>query len=68
MKEKETKLYTTAYAYQTEWARKNTRRIMLKINKNKYSDIVDWLDSKPNKQSYIMSLIEADMSKSKKEE
>lgn len=68
MKEKETKVYTTAYAYQTEWDRKNIRRVSLKINKNSESDMIDWLDRKPNKQAYIKSLIKADMSKSKKEE
>ena len=39
----------------------NTKRVYIKLNKNTDSDILDYLDSKPNKQGYIKKLIRKDM-------
>ena len=43
---------------------KHTRKIMLKLNKVTDADILDKLDSVPNKQGYIKALIKADIEKS----
>ena len=39
----------------------NTKRVYIKLNKNTDSDILSYLDSKPNKQGYIKELIRKDM-------
>ena len=44
-----------------KYDKENTKRVYIKLNKNTDSDILSYLDSKPNKQGYIKSLIRKDM-------
>ena len=44
-----------------KYDRENTKRVFIKLNKNTDKDILDYLDSIPNKQGYIKSLIRKDM-------
>lgn len=41
----------------------NTKKVSLKLNLNTDKDVLQRLDSVPNKQGYIKELIRADMSK-----
>lgn len=44
-----------------EWSKVNTKGFYLKLNKEKDSDIISWMDSQKNKQGYIKDLIRADI-------
>lgn len=44
-----------------KYDRENTKRVYIKLNKNTDSDILSYLDSKPNKQGYIKELIRKEM-------
>ena len=44
-----------------KYDRENTKRVYIKLNKNTDKDILDYLDSKSNKQGYIKKLIRKDM-------
>lgn len=44
-----------------EWSKANTKGFYLKLNKEKDSDIISWMDSQKNKQGYIKDLIRADI-------
>lgn len=50
-----------AARYQTEWDKKNTTRVSIKLVNTTDADILAWLDAQPNKQGYIKSLIRADI-------
>lgn len=41
----------------------NTRQVHLKLNRRTDKDVLEKLDSVPNKQGYIKELIRADMKK-----
>ena len=43
------------------WSKVNTKGFYLKLNKEKDSDIISWMDSQKNKQGYIKDLIRADI-------
>lgn len=43
------------------WDRENTTVVTMKLNKNTDADIIEKLDSVPNKQGYIKELIRADI-------
>lgn len=53
-------------AYLTAWMKENTRRVSIRFNLKSESEMVEWIENIPNKQSYIKSLIKADMEKHKK--
>ena len=44
-----------------KYDKENTKRVYIKLNKNTDKDILDYLDSIPNKQGYIKELIRKDM-------
>ena len=46
---------------QAAWDRANTIGIYLKFVKTTEQDLIDYLESQPNKSGYIKSLIRADM-------
>ena len=46
-----------------KWDAENTTQIRLKLNKKTDADILEKLDSVPNKQGYIKELIRSDMQK-----
>ena len=45
----------------------HTRQIKMKLNLKTDREILEWLDSKSNKQGYIKQLIKADIAKQKAE-
>ena len=45
------------------WDAENTVQISIKLNKNTDADILERLDSVPNKQGYIKELIRSDIEK-----
>lgn len=51
-----------------EYIKKNMRQFMVKINRVTEPELLEWLESKPNKQGYIKELILADMEKNQKRE
>ena len=61
----ETKSQAKYTAYKTAWDRENTKQYKLKLNKNTDADLIAWLDSIENKQSYLKDLIRADIEKNK---
>lgn len=44
-----------------KYDRKNTKGLYLKLNLKTDSDIIDFMETKENKQGYIKKLIRADM-------
>lgn len=48
---------------QERYDRKNTVQVKMKLNKKTDKDILEKLESVPNKQGYIKSLIRKDISK-----
>ena len=46
-----------------KWDKANTRKFLLKLNKNTDSDIITRLDKAQSKQGYIKSLIRQDIAK-----
>lgn len=51
------------YDAQDRYDKQNTIQIKLKLNKNTDADIIEKLESEPNKQGYIKELIRADIRK-----
>lgn len=44
---------------------KTYRQIIMQVRKDTYSELLDWLDTKPSKTAYILELIQKDMAKQK---
>ena len=58
--------YTDAQKRANEkYDKENTKVITMKLNKNTDADILDWLESKGKKQTYLKALIRADIEKNK---
>ena len=51
--------------YTDKYAKKAIKQYILKFNRNTEPEIIEFLDSKENKNNYIRDLIKADMAKSK---
>lgn len=51
--------------YVSSWDKENRVRVTLNIKKSKDSDILEWLESKPNKSDYVIALIRKDMEANK---
>lgn len=49
------------YKRQNLWNSEKTKNYHLKLSKDKHGDIIAFLDSKANKNGYLISLIENDM-------
>lgn len=54
----------TGYAAQIRYRTKNVKRFQIDCVKTTEQDIIDKLESVPNKSGYIKSLIRADIAKS----
>lgn len=54
-------------SYQIKYAKKSLVRIPLDINRNTESDILEYLENRPNKSRYIKDLIKKDMEQGRKE-
>lgn len=60
--------YMTMRKYRDEYVRDNYRMFNIKVNRNKYPDIIDYMESQDNLVMYIVDLIRKDMgAKIKKE-
>jgi len=46
-----------------KWRKENIRRIVVNVNKQTQSDVLEHLDKQPSRQSYIINLIRDDMKK-----
>lgn len=51
----------TGYARQNEFNKKNIKQIMLKFNKEKDADIIEYLQIVPNVTDYVRNLIREDI-------
>lgn len=49
-----------------EYSKKNTKRVFIALNVNTDNAIIEFLDSKKNKQGYIKDLIIKDMEQEKR--
>lgn len=54
--------------YQTDWIRNNVKRYEVRVNINKEADIIAYLNSISNVQSYIKQLIRDDIARHAQEE
>ena len=50
--------------YIKEFNKKNYRKYEIRIRKER-NDLINWLDQKPSKNTYIIDLIEKDMNRNK---
>ena len=50
-----------------KWDKENTKKLVMKLNKNTDSDIMTRLDEVPSKQGYIKSLIRKDIAEKESE-
>ena len=50
-------------ANNAKWRKENIRRIVVNVNKQTQSDVLEHLDKQPSRQSYIINLIREDMKK-----
>lgn len=50
-------------AYTDQYQKEHIRRYVLKLNRKTEPDMVEWLESHEHKQTYLKSLIKADMEK-----
>lgn len=48
-----------------KWMKNNLKQFKFGFNKNNDQDIIDWLETRPNKIQYIKDLIRADIAKNK---
>lgn len=44
-----------------QWQKEHIKRVVVKLNKESDKDILDYLDSLPNVQGYIKSLVRKDI-------
>ena len=49
------------YKRQNDWNSENLKNYSFKLSKKTHGDLIAFLDSKPSKSAYIISLIENDM-------
>ncbi len=49
------------YKYQDKWRKENTRVFKIRLSRNIDGDMIEFLESKDNKQGYIKELIREDM-------
>lgn len=57
------KIRESDYRASQKYQREKCRKITVQMNKRIDADVLDWLDSLPNKAGYIKELIRADMEK-----
>ena len=49
------------YSYLNKWRKENTRVYKIRLSKNVDGDMIEFMESKDNKQGYIKELIREDM-------
>lgn len=52
--------------YDLNYKRKNVKQFKIALNKNTMADVIEWLDTKDNKQGYVIDLIRKDILANKK--
>ena len=57
------KIRESNYRASQKYRAEKCRKVQLELNKRIDADVLDWLDSLPNKAGYIKDLIRADMEK-----
>ncbi len=62
-KSKEQERKERQYKKQNDWNKANTKTFLLKLSRDKQSDLISFLESKSNKSGYLAQLIEKDMRK-----
>lgn len=60
---KATKAYRNKLEYNKEFTKQKCRQITLMLHKVNDADIIEYLDSLPNKNGYLKNLIRKDMKK-----
>lgn len=53
--------------YNAEYKKKNYRRVMIMLHNIYDVEMIKWIETKPNKQGYLKSLIQSDMDKASAE-
>ena len=48
-----------------EWKKKNIRRYALTLNRTNEKDVIEHLETKPNKRKYLIEIIREDIKKEK---
>lgn len=49
--------------YIDDWQKENVKRYTIKVNREKYPEVIDKLESVKSRQQYVIDLIKADISK-----
>lgn len=44
-----------------KWEKQNIKRYVINLNKAKFGDVIEYLEKQPNKQEYLIGLIQKDM-------
>ena len=47
--------------YNVEYKKKMIKQFKMELNCNTMADVIEWLDTKDNKQSYVIDLIRKDI-------
>lgn len=63
----EEKSQKTQTYYSNQWKKKRQKSILLAFNKDADTEILEYLESVPNKTDYVRQLILADIAEEKKE-
>lgn len=52
--------------YNVEYKKKMIKQFKMELNYNTMADVIEWLDTKDNKQGYVIDLIRKDILANKK--
>lgn len=47
--------------YNIKYSKQMVKRVVLNLNQNTMSDVIEWLDKQDNKQGYVIDLIRKDI-------
>lgn len=47
--------------YNIKYSKQVVKRVVLNLNQNTMADVIEWLDTKDNKQGYVIDLIRKDI-------
>ena len=57
--------YSNLQKYRDAYVKDNYRQFNIKVNRTKYQDVIDFMESQENLASYLAELIRADMAAKK---
>lgn len=52
--------------YNIKYSKQMVKRVVLNLNQSTMADVIEWLDTKDNKQGYVIDLIRKDILANKK--